>query len=423
MPRKSSQPPIACEFFKWNLFRRDGVFYADARGGKYKLGKHSLGTKDPDEAIARLKALDLHWAIKLGLAKPEAAKPTETTSITDGWQAFMDYCDRSPVLGGVSSGTSKRYRAVRDKHTKFCARHGITTWSEFDKAALEKYGNWLTRKFAYRTVYFEATLLKSVNGWLIENKKLRVDAKLVYPLSKPEGTDTYCYSREEVAAMVKHGQAEPTLGWLANVIIALAHLGVRIGELAGLRWTDVDLESNMITVADERASRRKKLAGTARTTKGKRSRKIPIHPRLRELLAKMPRAADGRVFHAQRGGQLRPRNVLEAFIDDVITPLKAKFPTPEGETGFEHGRLHSFRHFFVSQAFLGGASEGEIREWVGHADSKMVEHYRHLGRKDALRRMEQISFVDLDAKERGRLGQQDGPAQDLNPGVCDGTGQ
>ncbi len=406
MPRKPTHPPIACEHFTWNLFQRDGVFYADARGGKYRLGKHSLGTRDRDEAVERLKTLDLHKAIELGLAKPEVAKPAATTSIADGWQVFMDYCDRSPVLGGVSAATSKRYRAVRDKHTEFCARHGIAAWSEFDKSTLEKYGTWLTKKFAYRTVYLELTLLKSVVSWLIANKKLSADAKIEYPLSKPEGTDTYCYTREQVSAMIKHCQAILKLGWLANVIIALAHLGVRIGELAGLRWSDVDLEHNVITVADERASRRKRLAGTARTTKGKRLRKIPIHPRLQELLVKLLRAADGRVFHAERAGQLRPRNVLAAFIQDVITPLKNQFPIPQGETGVEHGRLHSFRHFFVSQAFLGGASEGEIREWVGHADSKMVEHYRHLGRKDALWRMGRINFVDLDANEQERPGQE-----------------
>jgi integrase len=112
------------------------------------------------------------------------------------------------------------------------------------------------------------------------------------------------------------------------------------------------------------------------------------------------------VFHAERGGRLRPNNVLHVFVRNVIEKLKEKFPTPPGETGFEHGRLHSFRHFFVSQAFLGGASEGEIREWVGHADSKMLEHYRHLGRKDALRRMEQINFVDLDANEQDHSGQE-----------------
>jgi integrase len=206
--------------------------------------------------------------------------------------------------------------------------------------------------------------------------------------------------------MIQHCRNTPDLGWLADVVLALAHLGVRIGELAGLRWPDVDMANNVITVADERASRRKRLAGTMRTTKGKRSRKIPIHPQLREMLVKMAKGTDGRVFHAPRGGQLRPRNVLMVFIRDVIDKLKDQFSTPPGEIGFEHGRLHSFRHFFVSQCFLGGASEGEIREWVGHASSKMVEHYRHLGRKHAVAKMEKIKFVDLDAKEQGRPGQE-----------------
>ena len=77
----------------------------------------------------------------------------------------------------------------------------------------------------------------------------------------------------------------------------------------------------MVTVAEERASRREKLAGTARTTKGKRSGKIPIHPRLRELLTNLPHAADGQVFHSERGACLRPNNVLHVFIRDVIKPI------------------------------------------------------------------------------------------------------
>ena len=411
MPRKSSNTTVNCIYFEWKLFCRVGVYYADGRGGRYKLGKHSLGTRDREEALERLKALDLHCATKLGLAQTEAVSLEGEINISDGWQIFIDYCGRSPVLGGVSPKTVKRYSAVRDKHMKFCSEHGITDWNHFNKATLERYANWLTKKAAYRTVYFELTLIKSVITWLIENKRLPADAKLVYPLTKPEGTDTYCYTRKEVAAMIRHCDADPKRRWLSAVIIALAHLGVRIGELATLRWSDVDLENNIVTVADERASKRKRAAGTARTTKGKRSRRIPIHPRLRALLAGLVRGGDGFVFHAPQGGRLRENNVLHVFIRDVIKPLKSKFPTPEGEIGFEHGRLHSFRHFFVSQCFLGGASEGEIREWVGHRDSKMVEHYRHLGREDAQRRMDQITFVTLGADEQAQPGGKEYPAQ------------
>lgn len=194
--------------------------------------------------------------------------------------------------------------------------------------------------------------------------------------------------------MIEHCCQQDPLRWLANVITALAHLGLRISELASLRWSDVDLQAKSVRIADERSSHRKQQTGIARTTKGRRSRTIPIHPRLLALLMTFDRSQGGRVFHAARGGILRPRNVLATFIDQVIEPLKERFPTPNGEIGFEHGRLHSFRHYFCSQAFLGGASEGEIRDWLGHADSKMVEHYRHVRNEDAHRKMEQITFVD-----------------------------
>ena len=404
MPRKPKQPSIACQFFTWRLFRRDGVYYADARGGKHDLGKHSLGTRDRDEALERLKLLDRQKAVEIGLAGSTLLQPVEAISLADGWKLFLEYCERNPVLGGVSPGTVKRYRAVRDKHLKFCGRHGITTWNEFDKRGLEQYAKWLGRKYADRTVYLELTTLKTVNGWLIDNQKLPAEAKLRYNLQKPLGTDTYCYSRQEVAAMIKHCIGTPRLAWLAHVILALAHTGLRISELASLRWSDVDLGSSTIRVMDERSSKRRKAAGTARTTKGRRSRTLPIHPRLKRLLETLERRSDGYVFHAHRGGRLRPRNVLHDFIQEVIEPLKERFPTSPGETGFEHGRIHSFRHFFCSQAFLGGASEGEIREWLGHAESRMVEHYRHLRNEDAQRKMEQIEFTGPEDSDTPRAG-------------------
>jgi integrase len=266
---------------------------------------------------------------------------------------------------------------------------------------LERYGNWLAAHRADRTAYMEITLLKSVNRWLIEQKLLPGDAKLSMSLHKPTGTDTYCYSRDEVAAMIQHCKRKRRLGWLGHVIVALSHTGLRISELAGLRWTDLNLAKNMLRVADERGCARKVRAGTARTTKGRRSRAIPIHPHLKQVLVGLKHSSDGYVFHAQQGGRLHSRNVLEAFISKVIEPLKKRFPTAEGDIGFEHGRLHSFRHFFCSQAFLGGASEGEIREWLGHKESAMVEHYRHLRGEDAQRKMAQIEFVDRRDEQRG----------------------
>lgn len=107
----------------------------------------------------------------------------------------------------------------------------------------------------------------------------------------------------------------------------------------------------------------------------------------------LERHLDGRVFRAALGGILRPDNARDMLIRQVIAPLSETFPTPPGEIGFEATRFHSLRHYFCSQCFLSGASEGEIREWMGHRDSKIVEHYRHLRREDATRKMGQVMFL------------------------------
>lgn len=398
---KKQAASISEKHFSWRLFRRDGVFYADGRTNKHQLGKHSLGTRDREEALTRLKQLDQQKAVEHGLISADALDSCAAPTIADGWRQYLDEIDSTHVMGGATPETIKRYGAVRDKHVKDCLKHGIETWAEFDEAALRAYGKRLAQKSADRTVYLELTLIKSINTWLINHKLLPVSAKLILPLKKPQGTDTYCYSSLEVTAMVEHCRADRKLVWLANLMTGLAHTGMRISELAGLRWTDVNFESGMIRVADERSSRFKRLAGSARTTKGRRSRTILIHTELRTLLVGLGRKPDGFVFHAALGGRVLARNVLEQFIKHVIEPLQTKFPTPQGEIGFEHGRLHSFRHYFCSQCFLGGASEGEIKEWLGHADSKMVEHYRHLRGEDAQRKMSQIRLLDRPESRTG----------------------
>jgi integrase len=374
------------------LFRRDGVYYADGRVGAQSRGKHSLNTRDEQEARDRLHQLDHHIAVQLGLTSEIPASVPEEISIVDGWTKYLDFCGRGSVLGGVSPATLKRYRAVRDKHQKFCSSTGINSWLQFDRHALERYGRSLEGDYAPRTVYLELTLLKSISGWLVREQHLPAAAQLQYALRRPQGTDEYCYTVEQVTAMVEYCERFPNLSWLKAVIIGLSHTGLRISELANLRWSDISFDSAVVTVADERASPRR-TTRPGRTTKGRRSRHIPLHPELQRVLAPAKRAKDGYVFRAVRGGRLRPNNVLADFKKKIIKPLAKNFPTCDGDIGFEQGTLHSFRHYFCTQTTIGRAAEGEIKAWLGHADSKMVDHYRHLRVEDGQRRMSQIEFL------------------------------
>jgi integrase len=399
MARKPNRPPVVCEFFAWRLFQRDGVYYADGRTGKYNLGKHSLATRDYQKALSNLRIVDHQKAVELGLASPAVENAELPLGLAEGWELYLTHCGRGDVMGGASPGTLKRYRAVRDKHLVFCQKHGIRSWTEVNRDSVAKYGTQLTKdKYAYRTVYLELTLLKSAQGWLMEQGKLPPSCRFSLPLCKPEGTDTYCYLRAEVAAMVEHCRRVPALQWLANVIVALACTGLRISELAALRWSDLDQKWRMIRLTDERASSRRHVLGNVRTTKGRRGRALPVHSELHQVLLSMPRHKDGRIFHGPRGGALKPDTVRVIFMREVIGALKKDFPTPPEEIGFEHGRLHSFRHYYCSQAFLDGAAEADIKDWLGHRDSKMVAHYRHLRSEDSQRKMQQIDFLGTAAR-------------------------
>ena len=163
---------IACRHFLWRLFRRDGVYYADGRGNAPNLGKHSLGTRDREEALANLRRLDHAKAVETGRAEPDEPAPASVLPVADGWRLFLEHCGRPPVLGGVSAGTLQRYRAVRDKHLAFCARHGIESWDAFGRPQLEAYGHALGTAVADRTVYFELTLVKTAINPLTDDGRL-----------------------------------------------------------------------------------------------------------------------------------------------------------------------------------------------------------------------------------------------------------
>lgn len=72
-------------------------------------------------------------------------------------------------------------------------------------------------------------------------------------------------------------------------------------------------------------------------------------------------------------------------------------PKTAGPAAIGDGCLHSFRHFFCSESFRGGADAEQVQQWLGHADSKMVQHYRHLRPEDGQRQIRQINFFDLPA--------------------------
>ena len=384
---------IRAEHFLWTLRLRQGVWHADGRTNQPSPGRHSLGTRDYDEAIENLTYLDRLRAAELGLIDPKelALERPSQLELQRGMDLYLEHCRRPKVVGGVSDSTYKRYCPVFRKFVEFARKKDITSWNQVKRSNLEGYAGFLEDNGrAYRTEFFELTQIKTAFNWWISEKLLPESARIRMPLRKPTGTDTYCYREEEVMAMLELCRANPSLVWLADVIVGLIYTGMRISELADLRWSNVDLEEGWIILRDETTTKRGRQSN-AQTTKGKRDRSFPIHEELRPTLERLAKdRSSAKVFRAPLGGKLWPDNVRWALVKQVIEPLAKRFPSDENERGFKDGRIHSFRHYFCSICFHSNIAEQAVMQWLGHKDSGVTRHYYHLPGEESRRQMNRL---------------------------------
>jgi integrase len=137
----------------------------------------------------------------------------------------------------------------------------------------------------------------------------------------------------------------------------LSFTGIRAGELQHLRPQDVDLANNWIHIRTH--------AGWKPKTG--RDRRVPIHPRLAEILKAQPRSEGVYVFCApprsKNSRQHQPINLRR---------LNTEFQELAKSLGFAVGRktnglvIHSLRHFFETQVVDSNIPQFVVDAWMGH---------------------------------------------------------
>lgn len=397
MPKDRKYDLIRCTNFTWTLFQRQGVWYADGRSNDINPGRHSLGTRIRAEAERSLNHLDTSRAVDLGLAKAAPVQLAQTTlTLVAGRQLYEEHLDRPRISGGVRPSTKKRYKTVFDKFLEFARANNVAAWNEVNKRVLNRYAAHLeSRDYKTKTLRNELTTLGQAIRWLVQEEHLIGYEPPKMKLKKVESERAYCYEPAEVSAMVAHCRERSDLEWLASVITGLACTGLRISELAALRWSDIDIERGMLTLTDESGMGSGK---GNRQLKSGRSRSLPLHADLVREMQKLTRRGS-LVFYGPRGGKLKPDTVRNILIRDLIAPLAKNFPGTPGKKSFAAGRLHSFRHYFASMCANQGTPERVAMEWLGHADSEMVRHYYHLHDAESRQQMAKLVLLTDASKQ------------------------
>lgn len=163
------------------------------------------------------------------------------------------------------------------------------------------------------------------------------------------------------------------------MVLTQAGLGLRAGELLGLRVADIDRERREVCITEQVHPRTRERV----PLKTRRSRRVVPLPRLvadalDEHLAAYPPGEDGTVFTGETTGRPYCREVYSRSIARTVR----KAGLPAGTTS------HDLRHHYASVLLDAGESVATVAERLGDTATMVLEVYGHMmpGTEDRTRR-------------------------------------
>lgn len=193
---------------------------------------------------------------------------------------------------------------------------------------------------------------------------------------RPNALDADSYARLNTAL---DGIGHTTLADAARIAL---HTGMRIGEICGLRWQDVDLAKDRLTVCN--AIGRDKGATYTKAPKSGKTREIPIDEELHTLLAARRAAmveacAEMEVAFSKRlyviGTVAAPDDAQESYQSpNALSKQWAHLAAALNLTGANGTRatFHDLRHTFATHAIAEGMDAASVAAIMGHSSIKMT---------------------------------------------------
>jgi integrase len=147
---------------------------------------------------------------------------------------------------------------------------------------------------------------------------------------------------------------------LRLIVLIAVTTGMRIAEIFGLKWSDVQYREGLIAV-------RAKL-------KGGKMRYVPMASELADEFRRFPAIlGQDRIFPPEPGAKRERQRVDKSF--DTVLEM----------AGIEDFRFHDLRHTFASWYMMNGGDLYELAKILGHSNIKMTERYAKLGKKHLAR--------------------------------------
>ncbi|MBU4460662.1 MAG: site-specific integrase, partial [Verrucomicrobia bacterium] len=287
----------------------------------------------------------------------------ERMSLADAWQAWVD----APKKRDPRQKTLDDYGVYWRTFTAWAAKAGIEWMHEVTPCLAEEYGTHLkANKAAPRTFRGHVFFLRAVFRTLRNRAGMMENPFDAIPLVELQIESRRELTAEEIAKVI--GNAS---GGLRVMLLIGLFTGLRLGDVARLRWTAIDFTKGMISVVPGKTAR-----------KGKRVT-IPLHAGLAKALCEWrAKVSDGsdHVFPDEANIYERDPAAVSKRIQRIFEA--SGIQTNEKMKGRKRAVVrvgfHSLRHSFVSLCAAAGVPQHVVQTLVGHGSPAMTEHYTHV---------------------------------------------
>lgn len=170
------------------------------------------------------------------------------------------------------------------------------------------------------------------------------------------------FSPDEVAALIATAKGSE---WEGAIILG-ATGGLRLGDIANLSWSNVDLGKKCLSLI---------------TQKTRTKIHLPLHPDFLNWVSRQSKRRNGNsVFPSLAGAYTGGRKGLSAQFKKIMVQAritsKATHREGAGRTSFSKS-FHSLRHAFISGLAAAGVAVDVRKALAGHADEKIHQLYTH----------------------------------------------
>jgi integrase/recombinase XerC len=264
-------------------------------------------------------------------------------------------------LSALSQNTVDAYRGdVRD-FVAWAERARLAGPADVDHLVLRRYLSFLTtRRLAKRSIARKAAALRRYFAWMARTGVVPVDPSRRLSAPRGEGRLPHVLKAEELEALFVAGPDDGPVALRDRAVVELLYgSGLRVGELCGLRPSDIDLVRGQLLVWG----------------KGAKQRQVPMsHASVEAVRAWVeagrasmvaPETPADAVFLNRRGRRLTPRDVRR------ILDARAASPT----------HPHALRHTFATHLLDGGADLRAVQELLGHEDLATTQLYTHVSKE------------------------------------------